>query len=695
MVNTADAARQQAMSLLNIAQSDAQESLSEASRLGAEEKALSELIETVDPDLWPPLVDALNVEVGYETLLGTALGDDLSVSTNQAAPIHWASLPAYDNAVSLPPGVTPLSDYVSGSSALVRRLSQIGVIEDSKTGRQLAHQLKQGQRLVALDGGFWRWDGYTATSDAPAAATVRVEQRNRLKKIRRHLASAKSNALSAEDRLKTAKTSFDHAVLQESKARGAARDAEQRLTDAQKFHGELRQKSAETDNNLSARREALARIVSDFNDAKSSLVEATLEKSSHSDAEIDEKELDLLRSQASEARSVLIEAQSMHDSLQRQTEERCKRMQILANELSAWNERDANAQSQMQHLEDRHQDLMMDQERISAQPDEIFTRRADLLDKIEGAEAQRRRAADKLVEAETKLATAEKKLRKAEAQLADVREDRVRTEASVDHAKQTMEAVVERIVDRLSCLPEDLHEISALKDDSRLPELEVAEKKVDRLMRERENMDPVNLMAEAEFQEISEQVETLGSEKDDLLKAIKKLRRGISELNREGRQRLLSSFTEVNKHFQELFARLFGGGRAYLTLTESEDPLEAGIEIMASPPGKRLQVLSLLSGGEQALTALALLFGVFLTNPAPICVLDEVDAPLDDSNVDRFCTLVNEIAHSLSTRIIVVTHHRMTMARMDRLYGVTMGEQGVSQLVSVDLGQAMELRDIA
>ncbi len=157
----------------------------------------------------------------------------------------------------------------------------------------------------------------------------------------------------------------------------------------------------------------------------------------------------------------------------------------------------------------------------------------------------------------------------------------------------------------------------------------------------------------------------------------------------------MDSFEQVDKHFQEFFVRLFGGGRAHLTLTESDDPLEAGIEIMASPPGKRLQVLSLLSGGEQALTALALLFGVFMTNPAPICVLDEVDAPLDDANVDRFCTMVSEIAHSLSTRFVVITHHRMTMSRVDRLFGVTMGEQGVSQLVSVDLGQALELRDIA
>ena len=240
-----------------------------------------------------------------------------------------------------------------------------------------------------------------------------------------------------------------------------------------------------------------------------------------------------------------------------------------------------------------------------------------------------------------------------------------------------------------------MREIAEAKEDAELPPLEAAEKRVERLIRERENMGPVNLRAETEAEELTEQMETLVSERGDLLAAIDKLRRGISDLNREGRQRLLVSFKEVDTHFQNLFVRLFGGGRAHLTLTESDDPLEAGLEIMASPPGKRLQVLSLLSGGEQALTALALLFAVFMTNPAPICVLDEVDAPLDDANVDRFCSLVEEIAHSLSTRFLVITHHRMTMARVDRLFGVTMGEQGVSQLVSVDLGQAMEIRATA
>ena len=214
-----------------------------------------------------------------------------------------------------------------------------------------------------------------------------------------------------------------------------------------------------------------------------------------------------------------------------------------------------------------------------------------------------------------------------------------------------------------------------------------------RLHNERDQIGPVNLRAEIEMAEIDSRVTEMQTEKDDLIEAVAKLRSAIATLNKEGRTRLLASFNDVNKYFTELFKTLFGGGHAELRLTESDDPLLAGIEILASPPGKKMQSLSLLSGGEQALTALAIIFAVFLTNPAPICILDEVDAPLDDSNVARFCDLLRDIAQRTQTRFLVVTHHRMTMARMDRLFGVTMEQKGISRLVSVDLQTAEEMRD--
>jgi chromosome segregation protein len=245
----------------------------------------------------------------------------------------------------------------------------------------------------------------------------------------------------------------------------------------------------------------------------------------------------------------------------------------------------------------------------------------------------------------------------------------------------------------LEVAPEAVAGLAEIKPGAELPETAEVETRLDRLRRERERLGAVNLRAEEELNEVQTQHTNLTTERDDLVEAIKRLRQGIQSLNREARERLLSSFEVVNNHFKRLFTELFGGGTAELQLVEHEDPLEAGLEIVAKPPGKKPATLSLLSGGEQALTALALIFAVFLTNPAPICVLDEVDAPLDDHNIERFCDLLDEMTRLTATRFIIITHNPITMARMSRLYGVTMAERGVSQLVSVDLEGAVKLRE--
>jgi len=239
-------------------------------------------------------------------------------------------------------------------------------------------------------------------------------------------------------------------------------------------------------------------------------------------------------------------------------------------------------------------------------------------------------------------------------------------------------------------LPKQLLESLAV-DVASMPSSDAIENDLNRLRRQRDALGAVNLRAEEDAKEVAAEHLALVREKDDLTEAIATLRNGIAGLNREGRDRLLQAFTQVNRNFGMLFRHLFGGGEANLVLVESDDPLEAGLEIMCQPPGKKLSVLSLLSGGEQTLTAMALIFAVFLVNPAPICVLDEVDAPLDDANVTRFCDLLDEMVNRADTRFLIITHHAVTMARMDRLFGVTMQEQGVSQLVSVDLKKAEAL----
>lgn len=264
---------------------------------------------------------------------------------------------------------------------------------------------------------------------------------------------------------------------------------------------------------------------------------------------------------------------------------------------------------------------------------------------------------------------------------------RAASEARTEAARETQILATDRISEDQDTTPEALLE-KLDADPDNMPSADKVESDVNRLKRQRDALGAVNLRAEEDAREIEEEHSTLVAEKEDLEEAIRTLRNGIASLNREGRERLLTAFEQVNSNFNVLFKHLFGGGDANLVMVESDDPLEAGLEIMCQPPGKKLATLSLLSGGEQTLTALALIFAVFLANPAPICVLDEVDAPLDDANVGRFCDLLDEMCRRTETRFLIITHHAVTMSRMDRLFGVTMGEQGVSQLVSVDLKKA-------
>ncbi|MFC0199391.1 chromosome segregation protein SMC, partial [Paracoccus rhizosphaerae] len=271
----------------------------------------------------------------------------------------------------------------------------------------------------------------------------------------------------------------------------------------------------------------------------------------------------------------------------------------------------------------------------------------------------------------------------------EAREARAACEARAEAARDAETAARARIAEEADQTPDTLR--AALGEIDEAAPVDTLEDQIARLRAARDALGAVNLRADDDKRALEAERDQLAAEKTDLEEAIRKLRAGIGSLNREGRERLLAAFDTVNANFATLFTTLFGGGEARLVLVESDDPLEAGLEIMCQPPGKRLSTLSLLSGGEQTLTAMALIFAVFLANPAPICVLDEVDAPLDDANVSRFCDLLDEMTRRTDTRFLIITHHAVTMARMDRLFGVTMVEQGVSQLVSVDLKHAEAL----
>ena len=356
-----------------------------------------------------------------------------------------------------------------------------------------------------------------------------------------------------------------------------------------------------------------------------------------------------------------------------------------------------SSQDQINKLSERKIKSEAELEKISSRPEEIAQRRGQLIETKGFAETERQFASDRLAEADNELKKIEENLRKAQNDLANIRESKGRTEATKELAESRLKELEIESQDKFNSLPSNLINTLSINEDldTMRKNQERTEIRLDRLKQQRETMGAVNLRADLETKEIDDELEKMTTEKDDLENAIKKMRVSIEDLNKEGRTRLLKAFDLVNSHFKDVFVKLFNGGKAHLELVDADDPLEAGLEMMVSPPGKKLQSMSLLSGGEQALTALSLIFAVFLTNPSPICVLDEVDAPLDDANVDRFCGLLDSITEKTNTKFLIITHHALTMSRMDRLFGVTMAERGVSQIVSVDLKKAEEIGAVA
>ena len=452
---------------------------------------------------------------------------------------------------------------------------------------------------------------------------------------------------------------------------------------------------AEADSSIAAGRleaanHAVARYLSETEEARERLEEAVASAEDLPDLDAARAALEQSKQSVEAARIAMMSRRSSYDELRREGEARVRRRQDASKELLSWKERLDSAGRRIAELGTRRSETEEDLVEALAAPEEIAIKREDLSEAISAAEARRAVAADALSVAETGLRAARDTEREGERLAGEAREARAAAQARTEAAREVVALAAARISDEAGGTPDQLLDTLKL-DPDRMPDAEALDIDVQRLKRQRESLGAVNLRAEEDATAVSEEYDALAQEKIDLEEAIKKLRSGIAGLNREGRERLLTAFEQVNANFATLFTHLFNGGEARLVLVESDDPLEAGLEIMCQPPGKKLATLSLLSGGEQTLTALALIFGVFLANPAPICVLDEVDAPLDDANVTRFCDLLDEMTRRTDTRFLIITHHAVTMARMDRLFGVTMAEQGVSQLVSVDLKRAEAL----
>jgi chromosome segregation protein len=683
----ADEARNRTAALEANARAERSAAEGEAGALRAEVNALMRLVAR-EAGEGAQVLDQLTVDRGYEIALGAALADDLrapAVTDDEMS--GWAALPDYAHVQPLPDGVTPLRDHIQVPPVLARRMAQVGLVA-RKDGPRLQATLGPGQHIVSVEGDLWRWDGLRARAeDAPSAAALRLQQLNRLVMLKRDLEDSSARAAGATQAHEVLTLALATCTDADKAARQARRDADTAVAEASRALSRAEGEHSMAQTRLETAGLAVVRHTDEAESAQERLLETEADAAGLPDLSAARAGVEDAKHAVDDARRAMMAQRGAQDELRRTGEARTRRRQQITKEISGWRERLSTASSRSTELGGRMAAAQSDLAKAQAAPLEINSRRSKLATALDTATTRRQTAGDALATGETTLRTAQVTERDANAIASTLREGRAAAQARFEAADQTLTAARMRIHEDQGATPETLlQQLDA--DPDALPQSEAIEADILRLRRSRDALGSVNLRAEEDATEVQTEHDLLVSEKADLESAIATLRAGIAGLNKEGRERLLTAFEQVNTNFSTLFTHLFGGGEAKLVLVESDDPLEAGLEILCQPPGKKLSTLSLLSGGEQTLTALALIFAVFLANPAPICVLDEVDAPLDDANVTRFCDLLDEMTRRTDTRFLIITHHAITMSRMDRLFGVTMQEQGVSQLVSVDLKKA-------
>jgi len=606
--------------------------------------------------------------------------------------MRWTNVGETDGDPELPEGVVPLANHVQAPAELARRLAQIGVVPRER-GAELVSQLKTGQRLVSPEGDVWRWDGFVAAAHAPTGAARRLAERARLVDIENELEQARIDAQIKRQALENAESELQMAASTEGASREAWRAAQRELNVARERHATAEREISRRAARKATLSEAHSRLAADRAEAEAAYEYAEAGITELPSSEDTETRLAAVRSDIEGHRRMAAQVRAEAQALAREAELADRRVQAILAERTEWQNRKESAASHIDTIQTRITEVSIERSDLENAPAVFAEKRSALITEIEYAENDRRMAADALASAETAMAETDRVAKLTLEALSSSREATARAEERMEGARRRLEDIEREIRDMLEVEPQAVAGLAEIEPGAELPPLHDIEEDLEKMRRDRERLGAVNLRAEEELREVETQHTGLVTERDDLVEAIKRLRQGIQSLNKEARERLLTSFEVVNNHFKRLFVELFGGGEAALHLIESDDPLEAGLEIIAKPPGKKPQTLSLLSGGEQALTAMALIFAVFLTNPSPICVLDEVDAPLDDHNVERYCNLLHEMTSSTDTRFIIITHNPITMARMNRLFGVTMAERGVSQLVSVSLSEAVDILD--
>ena len=640
------------------------------------------------------LEKSINNIGNLEKAIGSVLGETL------LAPIHsdqnhflkntyWRNDLKTKFSSELPKGAIPIISEIKKNSILDIALIGVGIVKDEETAYDLQKDLSFGQALTTSKGGLWRWDGFVQPQGVQNSYSERLQQIAKLRLLQNKLP-----AVTKEQKIIESK--IDENQLGISKCKRDIIELESQISELIKNSNTLELTNSKLDAKLLSSKVLLKEHLDITKISQKELV--GLKNQLNNSINLPSLLADELkiRNIADQCRNELADAMASEQQIKTHESFQARNLMQINNQSENWKKRENEASMRLMSLQDRLKKLKDDQKRLTSLPDDFEKREEDLNKQIDKAVQDKNIASDKLVHTETNLHNIEKLEREAEQKVSSFREEMIKIEASLNLARTKIQNIEARVFEKLRINTDKLLEIVGFNEKNNLNvSIELLERTVQRLINERESLGAVNLRAEEEMKEMKEKIETMSSERIDLELAIEKLRTGIFELNKEGRQRLKDSFNDVNKNFKDLFQKLFGGGDAELKLVGSEDPLKAGLEVLASPPGKKMQLLSLLSGGEQALTAISLIFSVFLCNPAPICILDEVDAPLDDTNVGRFCDLLNKIVAETNTYFMVVTHHRLTMAKMDRLFGVTMEQKGISRLVSVNLEEANRIRDIA
>ena len=663
-----------------------------ANAFSTERETIAKLLAPANEGDFPPVVDHIRVSPGYETALGSALGDDLEAPIAPEASIHWRRMDVSVEDHALPADAEPLVMHAEAPPELARRLRQIGVVARGD-GARLQPFLKPGQRLVSREGDLWRWDGFVAAADGVTPAAQRLAHKNRLLELDRKAAEVLAAAKETIDAERDAADAATKADAEERRLRQLWRDKQTELAQVRQQLTVMEKSARESETRLAAVTAQRSRADEELMSAQARHVEIEAHIVTMSQGEDLEPQLKAAQADAEVARKAVAEARVALGGIERDRQIRAERIRHAGAEITRWKGRQTSAEEQVASLTERAGEAKAELQTYVGLPEKITAQRETILSELARVDKERQTAADALATTENDMRAATQALRTAQRDVSEARESNARIETRLESARQRRQDDARRIRETFEVAPENCLSLAGLAPGAALPPLADVDRQLTKLKADRERLGGVNLQADEDLVELTTQLESMIAERDDVEQAIAKLRGAIGQLNKEGKARLDEAFRTVNGHFERLFTHLFGGGEARLEMIESpEDPLEGGLEIIAKPPGKKPATLSLLSGGEQTLTALSLIFAVFLTNPSPICVLDEVDAPLDDANVDRFCRLMEHMAEDTATRFLVITHHPMTMARMNRLFGVTMAEKGVSQLVSVDLQTAQSFQ---